>query len=143
MSDYTDDVFERRGPGFYRIYYGALTVPDGPFVDVRQMADETELYGYPPDGYVVYFDGEAISTVPSLNPDDLLSLYCKHCGESIYEDGTANWCHESDSRLTCDPEQLDRDEPDPDATIATPAAGALRGYIEAMHLDPADYGLDI
>jgi hypothetical protein len=65
------------GSGYYRIYYAEPVGPggcfDGPFDSVTEMATATVLHDYPSDGYVMWMDMNGnISSVPSLNPDELL-----------------------------------------------------------------------
>lgn len=71
MADYTDTAFER-GDGFYRVTYGGLPRPIGPFESVADLARVTEMDAYPSDGYVVEVEDGLAYTVPSLNPDDLM-----------------------------------------------------------------------
>lgn len=70
MSDYSPDDFT--GYGYYKITYGRDLPPDGPFDSIRAMADTLDLSEYPGDGYVVWYDADGVSSVPSLNPDDLV-----------------------------------------------------------------------
>lgn len=139
--DYLDSTFTT--PGYYRIRYGNPEGAEGPFDSIMELASETDLYGFPNDGYIVHFDGSVLGNVPSLNPDDLLQMVCRHCDEVIYEDGTDTWCHYSDGCLLCDRSQSDRTEAEVDATMAGPTPEALDAYIDAMGLDPADYGLHV
>lgn len=74
--DYNPD--DLTGEGYYRVWYGRAEVPAGPFVTVRDLAAATGLRDHPRDGYVLFFAphdpvarGPLVSSVPSLNPDDL------------------------------------------------------------------------
>lgn len=66
--DYTYDDFTH--PGYYMVTYGGPV--SGPYYDVPEMAYFLGLRDYPDNGYVVYWDGSKLGSVPSLNPDDLL-----------------------------------------------------------------------
>lgn len=64
---------EYNGPGHYKLTYGHASAPAGPFATIPGMAQALGLTDYPADGYVVWWDDEGMSSVPSLNPDDLVS----------------------------------------------------------------------
>lgn len=65
--DYKNEDFT--APGFYLVSFGGDPPPDGPFESLGELVAATGLDDYPPEGYIVHFDGERLATVPSLNPD--------------------------------------------------------------------------
>lgn len=80
--DYQDEDFT--GPGYYLVHRNLIghidsdtfayhhPKPGGPYDTVTEMAIAERLDDYPSNGYVVFYDGEAVSSVPSLNPDELI-----------------------------------------------------------------------
>lgn len=73
--DYEAEDFT--GDGYYLVRYGRSEPPTGPYDSIQELATANILVDYPAYGYVVWYDDEGISNVPSLNPDDLVCPRCK------------------------------------------------------------------
>jgi hypothetical protein len=69
--DYQADQITQ--PGLYRVVTDRPDLLEGPFPSVRDMAHATGMTDYPPDGYIIDVAADGtVSSVPALNPDDLL-----------------------------------------------------------------------
>jgi hypothetical protein len=79
MTDLDWNVDDFTGVGYYRIWYQRVNPPAGPFETISEMARATDLRDYPDDGMIVHVFNIhpsgiiEIGSVPSLNPDDLVS----------------------------------------------------------------------
>ncbi len=65
MNDYEDDDFT--DSGYWRVYYGHVYAPNGPYDSPDYDALYEDWCNYPSDGYIVFVDNDgSVSGVPSL-----------------------------------------------------------------------------
>lgn len=101
MLDYLPGDLE--GDGYYKITYGRVATPQGPYASVAEMATALNMSAYPSDGYVVQLSGDWAYVESSLNPDDLAPGPVSICilrGTHLTDcddDGYCNYCGHQES----------------------------------------------
>lgn len=118
-------------PGLYRVWYGRVFLPAGPFPDLATLAATLELGDHPSDGHLVHVDDDgAVSSVPSLNPDELYQPPCVTCRLPVRQIG-GEWVHVEAYDRDGDLDTAARCE-DGDDLVARDETG------EALTADPGD-----